>query len=526
MEQHTAASSMIFFNPSRVWWVCAQQGASGRLSTRMSVVESTQNEFKQQLSDLVHTSQQNTLVLHNLSSMFAIMMEKMGNSATVCEPKSATPQNTNSHMPSSEPMLASWDGSAGDTTLKVVSKVIETEAPTNVAKLSGEGVMGGGRKSEGASEVGASTVNGTEALETLAGAVLEGGAEAVGEPTRSQDGIGKDGFGVCAKGAGSGTLIEGSGDGEAGIALAVEGGSGGSANGEGRCIGGVNVDMAPPLSPRKRDPPTPRRKNKPHSPNRVGGSGSQEAHPIDQVSSDIERIGNNCPVKLLIFNVHGTLLDCSLLTEPNPNTSIRVTTRSSTRRMVFRPWLVEFIDKCFRNFRVAFWGIKSTSNMEDVVASMLRKFNGLDSHKPVFIWSAKECEEVSENVGASRWKKPLSKVWEMWPEWNEGNTVIIDHYRAMVECNPVANFIIPPPFYVDGINKLADDNNYLRHELWPILKGLVDSHDVHNHASVLPNTQPTIADHSRSEHTGGRTTRSSKMKLPETSLSGHPPMSG
>jgi hypothetical protein len=492
----------------------------------MSMVESTQNEFKQQLFDLVHTSQQNTVVLNNLSSMFAIMMEKIGNPVTVCDPKSPTPQNTNSHMPSSEPILNSCDGSPGDTTLNPMSKVIESEAPTNVPKLNWEGVMGGGRSAEVASEVGASKVVGLEALETLAGAIMEGEAAAVAEPTPIQAN-GKEGVDVCAKIAGSDTLIEGGGDGQSMIALAVEGGSGGSGNGEGRCVVSENVEMAPPLSPQKRVTPTkPRRKNKPNSPNRVGGSGSQEAHPTDQVSSDIERMGTNFPVKLLIFNVHGTLLDCSLLTEPNPNTSIRVTTRSLTRRMVFRPWLVEFIDKCFRNFRVAFWGIKSTSNMEDVVASMLRKFNGLGSHKPVFIWSAKECEEVSENVGAARWKKPLSKVWEMWPEWNEGNTVIIDHHRAMVECNADANIIIPPPFYVEDIRKLADDNNYLRFGLWPLLKGLVDSFDVHKHGSVLPNSKQAIGDHSQNVQAGGRTTRSSKLKLADTSLSGHPPLSG
>ena len=45
-----------------------------------------------------------------------------------------------------------------------------------------------------------------------------------------------------------------------------------------------------------------------------------------------------------------------------------MTTKSLTRRFAFRPWLIEFLDMCFKNFRVAFSGIKSLSNMEDVVA--------------------------------------------------------------------------------------------------------------------------------------------------------------
>ena len=96
----------------------------------------------------------------------------------------------------------------------------------------------------------------------------------------------------------------------------------------------------------------------------------------------------------------------------------------------------------------------------------------------------------------------------MWPEWNEGNTFIIDHHRAMVDCNPEANIIIPPAFYVEDITKLADDNNYLRCGLWPILQGLVGSVDVHQQGSVLPNTKQAIGDTSQNVHAGGRSTLS------------------
>ena len=44
----SSSSNMLWLNPKNLWWICAQQGDSGRMSTRISVVESTQNEFKQQ----------------------------------------------------------------------------------------------------------------------------------------------------------------------------------------------------------------------------------------------------------------------------------------------------------------------------------------------------------------------------------------------------------------------------------------------------------------------------------------------
>ena len=77
-----------------------------------------------------------------------------------------------------------------------------------------------------------------------------------------------------------------------------------------------------------------------------------------------------------------------------------------------------------------------------------------------------------------------------------------------MDCNPEANIIIPPAFYVEDITKLADDNNYLRCGLWPILQGLVGSVDVHQQGSVLPNTKQAIGDTSQNVHAGGRSTLS------------------
>ena len=210
-------------------------------------------------------------------------------------------------------------------------------------------------------------------------------AALVGEPTFKQAGNGKGGGIFCAEGAGGGSKIEASADGGSEATKSVEGGSGWSGSGDGRIPTSGNVDMAQPLSPRKRVYPNKtKRKNKHNSPTKVGASANQDVHPSDQVSTDLKRIGTHSPTKLSIFNVHGTFLDCSLLSEPNPNTSICMITDALTRRFVFTPWLIKFIDRCFKNFRVAFWHIKNKSNIEDVVVEMMRKFEGLDSHKPMY----------------------------------------------------------------------------------------------------------------------------------------------
>jgi hypothetical protein len=182
--------------------------------------------------------------------------------------------------------------------------------------------------------------------------------------------------------------------------VSAEGGSAGSGNGDGRKTPSGNVSPGKRLTPRKH-----RKKKKHHSPTKVGASASEDVHRSAQVRRNILGMGTHFPTKLLILNVHGTLLDCSLLSERNPNVNIRMSTRSLTRRIVFRPCLIEFIDKCFKNFRVGFWGIKSSANMEDVLGEVMKQFSGLDTHKPLFCWSAKECEEVIENNGVSKRKK-------------------------------------------------------------------------------------------------------------------------
>ena len=87
-------------------------------------------------------------------------------------------------------------------------------------------------------------------------------------------------------------------------------------------------------------------------PSKIGGNGGENiahggkvSHSIWPESPSIPETYN--PTKLLIFNVHGILLNTSLLTEPNPNPLIRVTRKTSTRRFVYMPWMIEFCKGVF-----------------------------------------------------------------------------------------------------------------------------------------------------------------------------------
>jgi hypothetical protein len=141
--------------------------------------------------------------------------------------------------------------------------------------------------------------------------------------------------------------------------------------------------------------------------------------------------------KLVVFNVHGTLLDYSLLEERNPNTKIRATMKSVGRRIICRPWMAEFLSQCFLTFKVVLWSSKSVQYMADMVMVMLSRIKGQHSCVPYFMWSAQDCEPVDNGEGGqSDGGKPLGRLYSRWPCWNASNTVIIDHNLGCGVYNP------------------------------------------------------------------------------------------
>jgi hypothetical protein len=107
-----------------------------------------------------------------------------------------------------------------------------------------------------------------------------------------------------------------------------------------------------------------RTKSKTKTLSKLGGNGGDKNASSGQVSRTesfhiLSILEPYNPTKLLIFNVHGTLLNTSLLTQYNPNPNIRVTQKTTSRRFVFRPWMIEFLGRCFKLFKVALWGIKN-----------------------------------------------------------------------------------------------------------------------------------------------------------------------
>jgi hypothetical protein len=183
--------------------------------------------------------------------------------------------------------------------------------------------------------------------------------------------------------------------------------------------------------------------------------------------------------KLVIFNVHGTLVDSSLIAEKNPNSKIRPTIRTTTRRVVFRPRLRAFLSRCSLHFSVAFWGSKSAAYMDEVVPAMIGGMSAGSECLPLFVWSAKDCEPVEfEGDTPTAWGKRLAKVYDAWPQFSAHNTLIIDNNKSRISCNLGANVVISKPFYVADLENLDDDKNFLESTLWPTLQLFLSAADV------------------------------------------------
>jgi hypothetical protein len=223
----------------------------------------------------------------------------------------------------------------------------------------------------------------------------------------------------------------------------------------------------------------PEEKKKPlKSPKKLRTSGPEEEDTTKQVTicSIPLDIALRDPNKLLIFNVHRTLLDSSILSDPNPTSKIKITFKTKNRRLTLRPGLPDFLQKCFKTYVVAFWGSKSRIYMDEIVSAMLERVKCPAAIVPAFIWSQKHCEAIQwSDSDVVAWGYPLQSMWKKFPRWNSSNTVIVDHKPQCVNRNPDANVILATPFYVQELTNIGDDGQFLKTSLWPQLRGLFGS---------------------------------------------------
>ena len=48
--------------------------------------------------------------------------------------------------------------------------------------------------------------------------------------------------------------------------------------------------------------------------------------------------------------------------------------------------------------------------MDEVLQEIMTMFEHIENHKPMFVWSAKDCEMIQKTDDVTIWGKPLTKV--------------------------------------------------------------------------------------------------------------------
>lgn len=126
---------------------------------------------------------------------------------------------------------------------------------------------------------------------------------------------------------------------------------------------------------------------------------------------------------------------------------------------VFRPYLNEFIDFCFRYFNHVF--IYSAGEDEyvkkimEIVFTPLCIDHVLQGRCPTAIWTRSDCKVDKEGF----YIKPLKLLYKQYPDVNEKNTIIIDD-RDNTFAQNVDNAIHIPPYTITAVSeKIRNDKD-------------------------------------------------------------------
>lgn len=140
---------------------------------------------------------------------------------------------------------------------------------------------------------------------------------------------------------------------------------------------------------------------------------------------------------LLVLDLNGLLIDRLHTKDLKQDEQRAPFLKTAEKKGAFyawkRPHLDSFLDFCFENFDVACWSSVMAHNI-DILSNWV--FNG---RKRAFTWHQDKCNVQKPHPDPTvkkkkpLFKKPLQKVWDSHPQYNESNTLLIDDtvWKAM-----------------------------------------------------------------------------------------------
>jgi hypothetical protein len=101
-----------------------------------------------------------------------------------------------------------------------------------------------------------------------------------------------------------------------------------------------------------------------------------------------------------------------MISDKNLNPTLKPTFKTTNRRILIRPLMSELLLKCFKNFKVGFWGSESKSYMDEMVPALLKRVKSAEPLVSAFVWSQKECDKTQWwNNDLVVWGCPLEAIY-------------------------------------------------------------------------------------------------------------------
>ena len=159
--------------------------------------------------------------------------------------------------------------------------------------------------------------------------------------------------------------------------------------------------------------------------------------------------------KLLIFDLNGIFLVRERgATEHKPSFTI------GNFKCFVRPGVRKFLKWVHHHFDVAVW----SSTMPHNTIPIVRHIWGKKMKDLKFIFSQRQCTYTGTmDDGKPIFLKELKYVWEMFPWYDETNTVLIDDSPYKVARNPPQTSIHPEPLTFDTRHRPIDLREHLSH---------------------------------------------------------------
>jgi len=139
-----------------------------------------------------------------------------------------------------------------------------------------------------------------------------------------------------------------------------------------------------------------------------------------------------------------------------------------------REHLDSFLTMLDQSFTLAIWTSAQAKTAKQMVKALIPP---AVRSRLLFVWGQNRCHGARGQVNRKFiFRKPLSKVWETYPIWNEHNTLLMDDSPEKCPKKYMRNTLHPPP--ISGLNASAYDlirkENALNSDSLPHTKNVMD----------------------------------------------------